>query len=310
MNKQPVVLIAGSGNVTGMNVIQGLIEKGITVIGCDFQKDNPANMLCENLVVPKADDSAYPDVMSKNIRERNVTHIIPSNDHDLRRLMLMGDMLHSQGIRLNGYGSNTLGWLNKDTTQNLFKTYGIRTPSTVSNDRDYPYILRKKIMGDNRKFVYAVKCDADRNEIPAEAFLTGIKTRYIEGNEYTIDVVCNDNSVPLAVVPRLRIEVRNGMVHHARIVKDDELIAQIKHICEELHLKGINCLQCIRNRNDDEFYFIEINPRPGSGIDLSIKGGINMPYLWIQSTLGNACNVPEPEWGLNMLRYFNGYFYH
>ncbi len=310
MNKQPIVLVAGSGNVTGMNVIRGLIEKNIKVIGCDFQQDNPANMLCQNLVVPKADAPEYTDVMIQNIRKCQISHVIPSNDHDLRRLTLMGELLENQGIWLNGYGPNTLSWLDKEATQKLFDAHKVLTPYIVTDDADYPYILRKKMMGNNRKFVYVVKCDEDRKEIPQQAFNVGIKTRFIEGKEYTIDVICDKNSQPWAIVPRLRIEVRNGMVYHACIVKDDKLITLVKCMCKDLNLKGINCLQCIHNSEDGEYYFIEINPRPGSGIDLSVQGGVNMPYLWIQETLGNSIDAPiEPEWGLNMLRYYSGYFY-
>ena len=62
--------------------------------------------------------------------------------------------------------------------------------------------------------------------------------------------------------------------------------------------------------SDGENYnFIEINPRPGSGIDLSIHSGVNMPLLWIKDTLGEEYQVSEARWGMQMKRYFSGYYY-
>ena len=89
---------------------------------------------------------------------------------------------------------------------------------------------------------------------------------------------------------------------------DQELIAQCAKIALSAGLVGMSCIQCIKTK-DNQYYFIEINPRPGSGIDLSINAGVNMPLLWLKETSDENMVVPEPIWGMQMKRYFCGYYY-
>lgn len=302
------VLVAGCGNTTGINVIKALLAKDISLIGCDCDKYNPSVLFCENIQVPRCSDANYIQAISDIVDKHQITHIIPCNDHDLRELSCNIELLRKKNVILNGYGLNTLGLLDKKETLDLFISNKISTPLEISSIIDFPYVLRKEKMGSNRKFVHIVKDQLDLSNIPAEHHEDGIKTRFVDGVEFTVDVICGDDHIPLSIVPRLRIVVINGMVHHAKIVKDDILIQKIIEVATRLKLTGISCIQCIKD-SDNGYHFIEINPRPGSGIDLSINGGINMPYIWVQYTLGLNPEIDEPNWGLNLKRFSDGYFY-
>ena len=51
MENKVNVLVAGSGNVTGMNVIRALVgEPNVTIYGCDFDAVNPSNQWCQSFV--------------------------------------------------------------------------------------------------------------------------------------------------------------------------------------------------------------------------------------------------------------------
>lgn len=308
MAKEVNVLIAGSGNVTGMNIIRALVgNPRINVCGCDFEVENPSNQWCETLEVPKCASENYPNRILEIIQDKKITHIIASNDHDVRALSKM--MLKHGEIMpiLNGFFQNILYCLDKKETIKLFKNAGVNTPCEVLDRNDYPYVLRKETMGNHQKYVYIIKSEDDKKNIPEEHFLNGIMTRYVTGIEYTIDVLCDSNSEVVAVVPRRRINVVGGMVHHAKIENENKLIGFCKTIAKSVGLVGMNCIQCIVD--GDNYNFIEINPRPGSGIDLTIASGINMPLIWIQQTLGEKVIVPTPAWGLQMKRYYSGYYY-
>lgn len=301
------VLIAGSSNVTGMNVIRALIgNDSINVYGCDFDAINPSNQWCESFEVPRCASPDYPVAILKIIKEKQITHIIASNDHDVRALSIL-KRENPDFPFFNGYSDHILDCLDKKATAELFDRAGVHTPPKVTDCKDFPYVLRKKSMGSNRKFVHIVKSEEDYSEIPYQHFADGIMTRYVEGIEYTVDVLCDNDSNVLSAVPRKRISVVSGMVHHAQIIKEDKLIDLCKNVAKAASLKGMSCIQCI---TDGTCYnFIEINPRPGSGIDLSINSGVNMPLLWIKSTLNEEVSVPDPKWGLQMKRYFLGYFF-
>ena len=132
-------------------------------------------------------------------------------------------------------------------------------------------------------------------------------TRFVDGVEYTVDVLCDSNSNLLSAIPRKRINVVGGMVHHAQIEKEDKLISLCRKLSKSVGLVGMSCIQCITD--GENYNFIEINPRPGSGIDLSIHSGVNMPLLWIKETLGEECLIKAPKWGMQMKRYFSGYYF-
>lgn len=302
------VLIAGCGNVTGMNVIRALKDQDdITVYGCDFDKENPANLFCETIEVPRCADVNYPDSIKKIIREKGITHIIASNDHDVRALTELKKSNVEFPI-LNCYGEHTIDCLDKKATQSLFQKAGVETPQIINCRNDYPYVLRIENMGKRKKFVHIVQNGEDAECILEEEYEAGIMTRYVSGTEYTIDVLSDSNSNMLVAVPRERINVVGGMVHHARIMRDDVMIKQCAMIVESVGLKGMSCIQCIKTENN-HYYFIEINPRPGSGIDLSINSGVNMPLLWIKESGGEKVEVPSPKWGMQMKRFFSGYYY-
>ena len=306
MRKTAIVLVAGSGNVTGMNIIRALNKK-YKVLGCDFKRENAANLFCENFVISPCASTMYESELLAIIRENKITHVIASNDHDVRAIAKLYPYLEREGVFFNGYGIHTLDLLNKSKTYELFKNNDILTPERLSESSSLPMVLRKKEMGKTKKFLHIIKSQEDWANISEEEKQGGLYTRYIPGEEYTIDVLCSSDSTLMVAIPRLRIKVENGMVIHAKIVHDDKLIEIVRGIVATLKLKGMNCIQCIKFK--DKYYFIEINPRPGSGMDLSIHANINMPFLWIEETEGKSFSIPEPDWGLKLLRFFDGYYF-
>lgn len=301
------ILIAGSGNTTGLNVIKALLGK-YQVIGTDCDELNAANKFCRNYTVPRAASPEYPEIMADLIEEHGITHIISTNDHDTRALLAMHDVFAAKNIRHNGYCPHAESLLDKDSTYSLFTEYNIDTPAKLA-ERKIPFVLRKREMGSKTKFVYIVKNEADIELIPDERFNEGIMTEYVDGPEFTIDVLCDDQGNALSVIPRQRLEVRGGMVWHGRVVHDESLIVQVKQICARLRLSGIMCLQCIK-RKSGGYAFIEINPRVGSGIDLSVHAGCNLPEMWVKLTAGEQVEIPSPQWGTEMLRYNTAYYFH
>ena len=88
----------------------------------------------------------------------------------------------------------------------------------------------------------------------------------VQGKEYTVDLLCDSMGHPIYIIPRLRIEVKGGVATKVKIVKDEELIAQVKKILEVYKLPGFSNIQFIKG-HDGKYYFIEINYRfSGCGI--------------------------------------------
>lgn len=303
------ILVAGSGNITGINIIKALVvSEHNFVIGCDFNESNPANKYCENLVVSKCNQESYLNEILKIIVDYNINYIFTSNDHELRVLVKNISILESKNVCLNGFSVNTLKFLNKIETYNLFINNNILTPKEYQkNSIAFPVVIRKNEMGDGQKFVYIVNSSEELYKIPVDQLENAIFTEFIEGHEFTIDVVCGQESKVYSAVPRLRKEVRDGMVFFAEIRNNDIVINHTVKLAEQLKLTGVNCVQCILN--DNKCYFIEVNPRPGSGMDLSTAAGVNMPQIWIDLMDNKKTEYLEPDWGLKMIRHYDGYYF-
>ena len=65
------VLIAGSGNVTGLNVIRALVKHNdVHLVGCDFDEENPSRLFCKNYKVPRCADAGYPAAIKSIIESK------------------------------------------------------------------------------------------------------------------------------------------------------------------------------------------------------------------------------------------------
>jgi carbamoyl-phosphate synthase large subunit len=132
-----------------------------------------------------------------------------------------------------------------------------------------------------------------------------IVQEFVPGQEYTVDVLVDFAGQVRCVVPRLRIETRTGEVSKGMTVKHPEIIAQSQRLVEELGAgPGVITIQCFLTP-DQQIKFIEINPRFGGGVPLSIKAGADFPRWLLQLWLGQAPRIPLTGWrdGLVMLRY-------
>jgi len=131
---------------------------------------------------------------------------------------------------------------------------------------------------------------------------------YIEGTEYTLDCICDNDSQVISVVPRMRIEVKAGEVQKSKTVNDMQIIQKGKEICEKLGYKGPLTIQCFK-AGTGEILFTEINPRMGGGVPLTFEAGVEYGRIFADMVSGRKV---EPIIGnfkeLTMLRYDEAVF--
>ncbi len=115
---------------------------------------------------------------------------------------------------------------------------------------------------------------------------------FLEGPEYTIDMFCDWNGVPLSIVPRERVVVRAGVSDRGRTVRSAQLERLSMSVAEAIPFAGPVNVQC-RMRGDTAVVF-EINPRFSGGIPLTIAAGADFPAMLVQLALGKP---PRPSLG-------------
>jgi len=185
--------------------------------------------------------------------------------------------------------------IDKWNTYNFFKNNGIPTPKT---SLEMKYELLKPRIGRGSKGIY--RKNNEKNKLfDADNY---ISQQFIEGTEYTIDVLCDFNYKPIYIIPRERLKTESGVSVKGKTIYDEEIISYVKKIIECLKLKGIINIQCIKN--SDGIFFIEINPRIGGGLSLSMASSDNWFKAIERFINGNGYKPLKIVYNNIMLRYY------
>lgn len=257
--------------------------------------------------VPKAKEEGYVDSLLAICEAEKVDLLIPLFEPEF----LLLDARRFEFARIN-----TCLLLSErrviETCSDKFKTYqffinnGIKTPYTWLQEAlpemiRYPLFIKPRTgMGSQG----AKKVESSEElQFILQHEIDFLIQEHIPGKEYTLDILADLEGQVLSVVPRERLEVRAGEVSKSRTLYRLDLIEQGKRIVEQLGAIGPVTVQCIDNGK--ELNWIEINPRFGGGVPLSIRAGVDYPYLLYQMV--NMQDV-KPLLGkynhnLTMLRY-------
>ena len=232
--------------------------------------------------VPKTDDEGYVDYLLAICKAKEVDLLIPLFEPEFPLLAARRCEFEKLGILLLLSERKVLDicqdkWL----TYNFFTTHGIITPKTW-RENNFPketffpvFVKPRKGMGSRG----AQKVDNIKQlELILQQDVELLIQEYIQGKEYTLDILADLEGRVLSVVPRERLEVRAGEVSKSRTVYRRDLIEQGKNIVETLGAIGPVTVQCIDNGKD--VYWIEVNPRFGGGVPLAIRAGVDYPYFY------------------------------
>jgi carbamoyl-phosphate synthase large subunit len=131
---------------------------------------------------------------------------------------------------------------------------------------------------------------------------------YLDGPEFTLDVLCDFAGRPLSIVPRERVVIRAGVTDRGRTVNDPRLIDLAKAACAAMPFAGPVNIQC-RMRGTEPVIF-EINPRFSGGIPLTIQAGADFAQMLLMLALGRkvAPSIGEFHDGLWMTSFESSFF--
>ncbi len=113
-----------------------------------------------------------------------------------------------------------------------------------------------------------------------------IVQEYLNGPEFTIDVLCDFAGRPLSIVPRRRDVIRAGVIDRGCTVNDPALIALAQACTTALPFFGAINIQC--RVVDGTPVVFEINPRFSGGIPLTIEAGADFPRMLVDLAAGRA----------------------
>lgn len=245
------------------------------IVAADALNNAPAIYFADKkYIIPRIKEENYIDSIINICSAENIKLIVPTIDTELQILAENKKIIEEKTNAKVLVSSKEVIEIcrNKKNTSNFFEKYDFGMPKEIKNfDEDLSYPLFIKPL-DGSSSINAFKVN-DKNEL--DFFMNYIKNpivqEYITGDEYTIDAFLDFNSNIITIVPRLRIATRSGEIIKGKIIKDKEIIEDVKRLLNVLKPIGQITIQCMKTK--DKIKYIEINPRFGGGAPMSIKAG-------------------------------------
>lgn len=298
-----VLITAGSRRVALVQAFRHALQLlGLpgTVVVTDVNPLSPAVHVADRAYrVPMSSDPAYLDEIRAICAAERIRLLVPTIDDELAIFGGARERFAAEGVAVACSSEPVAALCNdKYATCVHLRAAGVPAaqsflPSALRAAPDLPDLplFIKPRTGRGAVGAFAVR-SARELEFFLDYVADPIVQEYLEGPEFTIDVLCDPAGRPLAIVPRERVVIRAGVIDRGRTVADPALLDLARSTCEAIHFSGPVNLQC-RMRGRQPVIF-EINPRFSGGIPLTIQAGADFPQMLIRLALGRRV---EPEIG-------------
>lgn len=307
------VLVTSAGTASAINVIKALRlwkENVIHIFAVDADPLAPGLYLAdEHALVPKCLQMDYIPTLLNLCQVHQIQALYPIYSQEIEVVAKFANLFMRQGIGLLVPTPEVVNLCNdKRRMYELASSLGIATPLFLSREKDpqaFPVFAKPNTASGTTD---ARKID-DQTELAymKSKFPTLIYQEFIEGPEYTVDVLCDRHSNVVVASPRLRLATKAGQSVKGQTVVAPDLVKWCTRLCKTIGMVGPCNLQFIQR--DKEFVFIELNPRyAAGGLMLTVHAGANLPGLAFKLMLGEAVIPPSIRPDMMMLRYWEEIF--
>ncbi|WP_296317519.1 ATP-grasp domain-containing protein [Winogradskyella sp. UBA3174] len=241
--------------------------------------------------VPRLDQVNYLDKLISICLENGIKLIIPTIDTELLLLSENMAYLESKGIRVVISSSDFIRKCrNKRVIHEFFELKGVRIAKEYRKDNYELPMFIKPYDGSRSVDTYLINSESDLTSyhFSNEKFMFLEYIDHDEFDEFTCDLYYSRDHQLRCVVPRKRLEVRDGEVYKA-LTKNNTLVNYIKKHLNQID-GAVGCITAqffLSKYDDSKICAIEINPRFGGGYPLSYLSGANFPKWIIEEYLLN-----------------------
>ncbi|WP_313346661.1 ATP-grasp domain-containing protein [Sedimentibacter sp.] len=248
------------------------------VLAGDCSETAPAIYFADKKVIlPSINEPNYIDEIINVCKKEDVKLVVPTIDTDLLLLSEERERIESESGAVVLISSTEAVSICRDkiNTQKFLEENGFKIPKMYSEEEldskniQFPLFIKPK-SGSSSINTFKVN---NLEELNTYRFLIKepIVQDFMEGKEFTVDVFLDFNGDLITVVPRLRMATRSGEISKGKIVKDNEIIEDIKRLVKILKPIGHITVQLMKTNKGIKY--IEINPRFGGGAPMSIQSG-------------------------------------
>ena len=251
------ILITSVGTSTSVNLIKAFKKKGDYVVGVDI---NPLGYTAGSCLSDKfyqivlAVDDNYLSMLSEIVVNEKIDVLIPINDIEIYIISQNIDMISCKCIIPDAEIIEMAR--DKYICSLKMKEIGIQVPEILSSSRDEKLILRDRI-GVGSKGIEIIP---KGKLIPEYSMQEKFLQRFVEGEEYTVDILADQSGKPVYIIPRKRLEVKSGVATKVGIENDSILVNYVELILNNVKLPGFSNIQFIKDVKGN-YWFVEINYR-------------------------------------------------
>jgi hypothetical protein len=302
MNKSRIAIIGDGGEWTTIPVIRELREDYI-LLGFFTDKNKPIKKsagLSSHTAILKSNHKKFHKNLLYKLYRFRVDIIICLNEEIKLSLVKNKNLYYNFNFAFPSYKSYITA-IEKNRSIRFVRDLGIPIPkifdyNEITDLDNLKTFFPKKIVvkGDrgvsslNVEYVTSFKdlkkahkkfksVDENDNEV------NPIVQEYIGGPTYLTQAICQ-NGVVKATVSHIKIRewpITGGVTCFAHTIHDSKLENYTKKILEKLEWHGEAGIEWKYSEKNNEYYFIELNPRFEGSLDLTVSSGINYPKLLV-----------------------------
>jgi len=300
MSKQTTILLSAAGGMPSLGVIDVLQSEDVEVVGIDSDPYSfGLHYLESGYTVPRGDDPSFVDSLLNIVRKKKVDALLLSPESEVIAVSRQKDRFVEAGcLPLCPEYETVERCVDKVETAQAFESLDIPTPTLYhdAQDTEYPCIVKPRY-GRGSSGVNVAE-NPEELSVYVDQLEEPLIQEYIEGEEYTVDVLTDEGGEVLSAVPRQRIAVDSGKSVTGMTVTDEEIREYSREIASSWKLYGPSCIQCIRS--SEGIHFIEVNNRFGGGAVLSMHAdGELLPNLL--SMVDGIPTMPTSEYKTNLV---------
>jgi len=268
------------------------------VVAGDCSETAPAIYFADRkAILPRINEDNYIDEIINVCKREGIRLVIPTIDTDLQLLSEERERIESESGAVVLISSTDVISICRDkiNTQKFLEENEFKIPNMYSEEElgsrelEFPLFIKPK-SGSSSINTFKVN-NLEELATYRSLIKEPIVQDFMEGKEFTVDVFLDFDGNLITVVPRLRMATRSGEISKGKIIKDREIIEDIKRLVEVLKPIGHITVQLMKTNKGIEY--IEINPRFGGGAPMSIQSGADSCENLYRLLMGESLEYNE-----------------
>jgi carbamoyl-phosphate synthase large subunit len=302
----PAVLLTGVGK--RYDIVSAFAQHA-TVVAADPNPLAPAQYAAHHHhSVPRIHDPAYVPALAELCQRHGVGVVLPLTDLDLEVLAVACARRELPALVPDPEIARAT--FDKYETHLLLGRLGLPSPPTALPGEaleSFPVMIKPR-RGSGARSIHRADDAA-----AAEFFVDYVKEptmiqRFMDGPEFSIDVLGDRQGRCLNAIPRTMIESRGGESIKGTVIDDPELVELGVRVCEALGVRGPATIQVFRDR-ELGLGITDVNTRFGGAFPAPMYAalpGRTYPELIVRMGAGESIepHVGEFRSGLTFTRYY------